>query len=732
MLQSWLQFFPEGFEPVNNNIAIQRHDGQVLFHTAMGPIFSYRENDRTGFRLALALLVSQSLVTPTELAKALKINRSTIHRNVNRYKEDGPQGLITKKRERKRHKLTGDTLDKAQELLDGGMSVYGAARAVGVVDGTIRLAIKQGVITRKKQRGQKRDAIDWKAKSSTERTMEDSRCSIGMGAKREFDRAMASMGELVEADASFSSSEGVENAGVLLALPILAALGLMDAGKNVYGTLRKGFYGLQTILLTLAFMALLRIKSPEQMKGHSPGELGILLGLDRVPEVNTLRKKLNELGLRNKAGEFESILCQRWADQDRESLGFLYIDGHVRPYHGRKHKLPKTHVARRRLCMPATTDFWVNGTNCEPLFFVTTEANNGMLSTLEEEILPDLRELAGSDTRVTLIFDREGWSPDSFQSWEKKGFDVITYRKGNYAPWPKDCFFEVKSTIRGKAVKYLLGERSINIRKGFWMREVRRLCDNGHQTSVMTTRQDIDFVEIAQRMFSRWNQENFFRYMREEYALDHLVSYDVIGGDVERLVPNPDKKEGRKALAKLKVELTKLKSKYGDMVLKNNQNQCSTMNLSDTEQSDIKEEILHLEKQIADAETALKMLPDKVAIHQVMEKHEVVRLETERKTLTDTIKMLCYRAETSMMNLIAPHLRRSYDEGRAFLKSVFQLNGDIFPDEENNMLTVRFHSMANQRSNRALKALCDMMNEEAFAYPGTSMKLDFQCQYVDA
>ena len=77
------------------------------------------------------------------------------------------------------------------------------------------------------------------------------------------------------------------------------------------------------------------------------------------------------------------------------------------------------------------------------------------------------------------------------------------------------------------------------------------MCDDGHQTSVITTRQDLDCEQIARRMFFRWNQENFFRYMREEYALDHLVTNDVEPADVERLVPNPAKKEKRKLITKL-------------------------------------------------------------------------------------------------------------------------------------------------------------------------------------
>jgi len=143
---------------------------------------------------------------------------------------------------------------------------------------------------------------------------------------------------------------------------------------------------------------------------------------------------------------------------------------------------------------------------------------------LDKEVIPGLKKLAGKGNRVTLVFDREGWSPKSFEKWFKTDIDVITYRKGKYDPWPEDCFIEVESHVRGKAVKYLLGERSIKINEDFWLREVRRLCDDGHQTSIITTRQDINCEQVARRMFFRWNQENFFRYMREEYALDHLVT----------------------------------------------------------------------------------------------------------------------------------------------------------------------------------------------------------------
>jgi transposase len=650
VLQTYIPFLPEGAKPINNHVAIYYHDEKIEFFTSSGPIYSCRESDLYGIRLAQGIIVTQTATTPAELAKALNVNRTTVYRNIKMYQQGGPAALIIdKKSNRNAYKLNGKTKGQVQTLLNKGYSLRAAAKKVGISEGSIRYAIKQGMIVRKEQADEK-PQDQQSLKSASQRSTEDSNCGIGIGAKREFERVLASTGKLNEAAPDFSANEGVGHAGVLLALPALAKVGLLEAGKKVYGVLNKGFYGLQSVLLTLSFMALLRIKTPEQLKRCNSGELGIVLGLDRAPEVKTLRRKLKEMGLRNKAGEFLSFLANRWADQDRDVIGFAYVDGHVRAYNGRKHKLPKTHVARRRLSMAATTDFWINDANSEPLFFVTAEANDSLLSILEKKVIPKMKQLAGKDRRVTLVFDREGWSPKSFERWYKAGIDVITYRKGKYDPWPEDCFIEVESHVRGKAVKYLLGDRSIKINKNFWLREVRRLCDDGHQTSVITTRQDLNYEQVARRMFFRWNQENFFRYMREEYALDHLVTNGVEAADVERLVPNPDTKEKRKVINGLKRELEKLKKEYGDKAFKNDETQRPTMRGFNIANAGYKKKIRRLEKEIEKSQIELKQMPAKVAVKQLLAEHEIVRLETERKMFTDGIKMICYRAETCLYN----------------------------------------------------------------------------------
>ena len=468
-LQPCFPLLPEGAICVGKELAVHRADGQVVIYNSSGPIHTFGEDDNQGRQLAAAMFSEMKLAKPKELAEGLGVHKSTIFRNRRNYREKGIEGLQRwGSGQRGPHKLIGERAHKAQKRLNGGVSIRATAKAIGVTEGAIRRAIKKGQLRHGEKGSDNKEGL----KGPSTRSREDKECTGGMGVKRHGDRALARIGIVHEAPPEFVAAEAVLGAGVLLALPALLSQGLLEEGKKVYGSLSSGFFGLSAVLLTLSFMALCRIKTPEQLKKYAPGELGIILGLDRVPEMKTLRRKLKEMGSRGLARKFMAAFTERWSRAKPEALGFLYVDGHVRPYNGRTHKLPKTHVARRRLCMPATTDVWVNDANTEPLFFVTAEANDSLLSMLEKQILPEVRKLVGEERRVTVIFDREGWSPKKFEKWRKQKFDVLTYRKGKYEEWPKACFFEVEVEVYGKVVKYKLGQRSVMMKKGFWMRSM--------------------------------------------------------------------------------------------------------------------------------------------------------------------------------------------------------------------------------------------------------------------
>ena len=96
------------------------------------------------------------------------------------------------------------------------------------------------------------------------------------------------------------------------------------------------------------------------------------------------------------------------------------------------------------------------------------------------------------------------------------------------------------------------------------VRCVARLDDKtGHQVHVVTTRMDLSREEVARRMFRRWRQENFFKYMMENYALDALVSYDMEPADSEREIANPAKKKVTREIRFLRQELAEAHRRLG-------------------------------------------------------------------------------------------------------------------------------------------------------------------------
>jgi hypothetical protein len=719
--QGRLGLLPADAGILSETVAVGRSNGTLLFFTPGGPMLRASPDDADQMRLAAVHLLDPAIggnLKVGVLAEVLGVHRATLHRWRRSFEAQSVAGLVEERRGPKGpHKLRGPVLVQAQCDLDRGVSQSEMARRrAGVTEGTIRAALCQGRLVR---RTTVEKATEAGLSGPGRRNQQDQETGTGVGVavKRLRDRGLARAGALVEAAPCFETAGAVAKAGVLVALPAVAAQGLYEVAHQVYGRLKNGFYGLDAVLSTLVFMALLRIKSPEQLSSHAPGEFGLVLGLDRAPETETVRRKLAELGARGRALELTGAFARRWATEQPELLGFLYVDGHVRPYNGRKYTLPKTHVPRRRLCMPAATDYWVNDALADPLFYVMAPGNEKLLAVLEGAVLPEVRELVGR-RRVTLVMDRECWSPARFQDWSERGFDVMTYRKGSYEPWPEVEFAEFVSRDGAtRADRYRLAERALVLSNGFEVREVRRLTEGGHQTSIVTTRTDLSILEVAERMFSRCRQENFFRYMCHEFDLDHLPTQAVEAADTERLVPNPARKAKTKEIGAVRRELGRLREAYGKLALGG----------SGTLQAQgpaLQRRIRIQEASLERLRGERKALPSHVPIGTVQDPATVLHLEQERKRLVDQVKMVAYRAETELANLVGPSLGCHHDdEARSFLRQVFQLPADLIPDQKDGTLIVRPHGMANARSNRALGELCQILNGYETRYPGTQLRL---------
>jgi len=518
-------------------------------------------------------------------------------------------------------------------------------------------------------------------------------------------------------------------------LPFLLANGLLSYQKY-YSQRQSGYYDFDTIMLSVAFIYLCRIKSVEQLKHHSPGELGKLLGLDRVPEARCLRAIVKELSEQQQAGEWNAHLAQEWINTEDTSI--YYVDGHVQVYHGHLATLGKKHVSRQRLCLPGMMEFWVNNSQGLPYFFVTGQVNEKLQETLANEIIPQLNMFTQSSVskenlyndpwlpRYTLTFDREGYSPEFFESiWQKYRVAVITYRKNVKNLWEVTKFldYEVETELGATTMK--LQEKQLET-NGVVMREIRKLSSDGHQTSIITTNQKLSINLIAQYMFARWAQENFFKYMRQEYDLDRIMQYGIDEIDQSIKVVN---REYSNLTQKLKKTREKISRRQAQLFILKEENTRTTLEQTNQNfigQLKIREELHKLEKEEIELINKRKCQPYKISIGDMPESTRYNKLKTQSKQLQNIIKMICYRAETAFANVLAPYYKKKTNEIRSLVKSIIFTKSDIIPDYNLNTITITLYSLANNRDNFAIESICQFLNDTETIFPGTNLKMIYK------
>ena len=266
---------PPAARILSARLAILFDEEQLIVYSAADPIYTCRRDDQDGLRLAAGMLSHLKLAKDKAIAEALGINRETVRRNRNLFLEGGVEALRSRKTGPKAaFKLTEELRLLAQDHLDEGWTIRRTARELGLSEGALRYASRQGKLKVSTQRrgvtagGFAVHAGGSEGLGPTGRAVEDQACEQGIAVKRRAERTLACTGKLVEALPVFQWAEGVPGAGVLLALPSLLNQGLIEVGREVYGSLRNGYYGLRSVLLTFCFMALLRIKTPEQLRSE--------------------------------------------------------------------------------------------------------------------------------------------------------------------------------------------------------------------------------------------------------------------------------------------------------------------------------------------------------------------------------------------------------------------------------------------------------------------------------
>jgi len=737
MPQQILPLIPRGATQINGLVSVWRDEERWTYFIGTYPIYSHSKTDGRMFRLITSQMIDSGACRQVDVMRTFGVSKSSVIRSVNKLRKGGAEAFFLRRRGRRGGKvLTWEVLEKAQRLLDQGYTRSDVSQELEVKYDTLRKAINDGRLSESKP---KEAAI-----SKSSRNVVDVAAAEGMGVActRVAERVLASMGKLGGATVRFELGLDVPKAGVLCAIPALLANGLFHGAEQFLGRVR-GYYTIFHVLLLLALMALCRIKTTEKLRGYAPGEFGKLLGLDRIPEVRCLRNKMDELSVNDGAERWAAHLGKHWMNLEPESVGALYIDGHVRVYHGRLTKLPRRYVSRERLCLRGITDYWVNDAIGRPFFVIEKAIDPGLLNTLKNDIVPRLlddvpnqpseQQLAENPSlcRFVLVFDREGYSPAFFaEMWNEHRIGCLSYHKHPGHPWPEQWFSEQKVTMpAGEVIDMRLCEMGSSVGSGknaIWMREVRRLTDSGHQSSLISTAFDLSLTQLAGRMFSRWCQENFFNYMMQHFDIDVLLEYGASEFPATEKVVNPTWRQLDRSRNSLQNKLRYRRARFAEMTMhpETEDNPLKYRRWL-MKKADLLEEIENYEHQLENLKAELKGTAKHIPWGQLDEKDRFLRLLPGRKRLMDTIRMIAYRAETAMVGWInGPKVDSA--AARRLLQDLFVTEADILPEPENKQLNIRVHSASRPASNRALAQLFENLNKAEVNYPGTDMRLVYQ------
>lgn len=732
--QTLIAGFPDGAIKIGASLSIVEKDGRVTYFVGGDNYFSHALGDKSARRYALASLMENAHVRAVDLQAApLCIPHRTLMNWAAQLREDGADSFFRAAAPSKPRVMSPEVSAQCAALLAQGHGSSEVARRVGINDSTLRKALRRKAVPEWPEPEVAADQLDGGAQGSTktERSREDAQAASGIGTActRADERVAAAMGLANSAVARFEPALDVAMGGLLAGLPALCANGLLS-GLGRHLSLPRGFYSALHIILVLGFMALGRIRRPEGLRHVPPGELGKVIGLDRVPEVRTLRHKIAVLATAGDPGAWMRELSKSWMDNDPQEAGYLYVDGHVRVYNGELANLPRRYVSRQRLCLRGTTDYWVNDALGRPFFVVSKTVTEGLAASLLEDIVPQLldsvpqqptqAELAADPLlhRFVIVFDREGATHSLLaQLWQQR-IGALTYRKNVKDVWPEGEFSEQEVAIPGGGstrMKLAMRQTQLSVVKAsLAVTEVRRLTPTGHQTAIITTARRLGTTLIAGRMFARWCQENFFAYMMQHYDLDGLIEYGAQSLPGTQMIVNPAWRELDKAVRTARQGAQKQQSKAAQITLDDGADVQHKAELIEAMQAAV--------GRLGELRAQRKLTPKKVSIDSLPADQRPTALLPLSKMLADTVKMIAYRAETAMVALLKRHLAKEAD-ARALVRELLVSDADIEPNEFAKTLTIRIHRMANPSHDKAVAALLNDLNLEGFCHPETGAKM---------
>src|SRR6202158_3770540 len=754
-----LPLIPTGATEIGAAAAMIEDDdgGRVFVHGNLS--FAWDAGDTAGRRFAAVSLMRIKAATQVQVAAAFDTSPLTVWRWAQALSAAGVSALVPhRKGPRRASKLTPEVIATIAVLREQGLSLRAIGERVAVSEASVRRALSDTDTETDTETETETETDDPTPVPDAESDPEPGAgtqpepvgrpepvAEPGLGSvsggvvavladpvDRSGERVWAAFGVISYAPPVFTACGRAPLAGVLLALPGLAATGLLDTAHTVYGELPNGFYSLDTMLCEGVFRALLGEARAEGAARIDPPAWGRVLGLDRAPEVKTIRRMIGLLAAAGRAGDWIAAMARRHVEDRPEQAAVLYVDGHVRGYQCTR-RIAKNHVPLLKFPAPATVETWVADAAGDPLLVVMAQPAASLAAELRR-LIPELRAVVGDDRRVLVGFDRGGWSATLFADLHAAGFDTLTWRKGATADIDAALFAEHTHTdSRGRHHTWALADTRVELpitdgpRVGevFAMRQIS-LFDAAatRQMHILTTRRDLSAAEIRYRMGSRWRQENHYRYARMHFDLDSHDTYRAGQDDPTRMVPNPAKKLAYQQVEKARRALHSAETtRDRELLAASTPPPGTTTVLTNTMINTINTDVHTAQATLEAALTAHQALPARLPLAQVHPGQQV--LDTETKLIHHAIRIAAFNTAQSLARAILTDTgyTRGDDEAHTLIRTALAGSGDIIPDGDT--LHIRLDPLPAPRHTAAIDELCRLLNDTHTVYPGTGLTLHY-------
>jgi hypothetical protein len=499
-------------------------------------------------------------------------------------------------------------------------------------------------------------------------------------------------------------------AGAMMLYAALGRLGLWEAlhslGASV-GAARQ--YGWVQTVAAIVFCFALRFRSIEDWKNGLRHDLGVLIGEASAPSVLTIRTKVKALAESIDAADLSRAMFERYLAVEPVWEGLYYVDGHFCPYYGQQ-PTPRGWDAKRRLAVRGHTDVYVHDARGRSLFFFSQPLNDSLARAIPGAV-KEIRRAHGKEP-FTLVFDRGGYSGDTFRFLQSEGIGFITYLKGRSARrrYAAKRFKRGWFAFEGRRHSYKLLEKKTRLRGVGLIRTILFLGEDEQQIPVLTNlTPGAKAAKVVHCLRLRWRQENSFKFLSENFAIDQIIQYGAEAETADRLIPNPKRKALKEEARALSQQIQALQAQLGRALEDNDENRHRTARGLKIAHARLRREIAQKRQVLSRVENRLRHTPGKVSAQKVDKTRAL--LNEDRRLLVNALKLSACNAERMLALHFDKHYQRPQDVFSVF-RGLLQMPG-VVRASASGSIEVHLRRPDSDKIAHALESfLADLNNEK--------------------